>query len=198
MLSQIDPLAVKKRGAYDGTSMFNRGLDVNPFADMEEDTVIVERGGREVGRHSCCFTQPRLTIIGNDVDVVEGDKIFQLLPNGSRVEFDVEDVNYQSGLGGMDGCFAIELAKVRAKPKSATGTTTNHITIHGSTGIQIGDHNVQNLQVAMKEVLAAIESAHASLREKEEAKGLLSKFLEHPLVSAAVGAGLPAALGLVG
>lgn len=178
--------------------MFNRGLDVNPFADMEEDTVIVERAGREIGRHSCCFTQPRLTIMGNNIDVAEGDKVFQLLPNGTRVEFEVEDVNYLSGLGGMDGCFALELSKVRARPKKPTGTTTNHITIHGSTGIQIGDHNVQHLQAAMKEVLAAIESAHASAKDKAEAKGLLSKFLEHPLVSAAVGAGLPAALGLVG
>lgn len=178
--------------------MFNRGLDVNPFADMEEDTVIIERAGREIGRHSCCFTQPRLTIMGNNIDVAEGDKVFQLLPNGNKVEFDVEDVNYQSGLGGMDGHFALELSKVRATPRKPTGTTTNHITIHGSTGIQIGDHNVQHLQAAMKEVLAAIESAHASAKDKAEAKGLLSKFLEHPLVSAAVGAGLPVALGLVG
>ncbi len=146
--------------------------------------------------------------MGNNIDVAEGDKVFQLLPNGTRVEFEVEDVNYLSGLGGMDGCFALELSKVRARPKKPTGTTTNHITIHGSTGIQIGracstgiqigDHNVQHLQAAMKEVLAAIESAHASAKDKAEAKGLLSKFLEHPLVSAAVGAGLPAALGLVG
>ncbi|UPF04845.1 hypothetical protein MXB02_04185 [Pseudomonas mosselii] len=197
-MSGTDLLAVDMDCTYDGISMLNRGFYVNPFARMEKDTVIVERGGREVGRHSCCFTQPRLTIMGDNIDVAEGDKIFQLLPNGSRVEFEVDDVNYQRGLGRMNGCFELELAKVRAQPKRPAGTTTNHITINGSTGIQIGDHNVQHLQAAMKEVLAAIESAHASEKDKAEAKGLLSKFLEHPLVSAAVGAGLPAALGLLG
>ena len=74
--------------------------------------------------------------MGNNIDVAEGDKIFQLLPNGNKVEFDVEDVNYQSGLGGMDGHFALRLSKVSATPRKPTGNTTNHITIHGSTGFK--------------------------------------------------------------
>ena len=75
--------------------------------------------------------------------------------------------------------------------------TTNHINIHGSTGIQIGDHNVQSLEIALKDVLAAIEKAEVPLDEKEEARNRLNSFLQHPLVVAAVGGGVPAAIGLL-
>ncbi|MDD0998451.1 hypothetical protein M5G20_21640 [Pseudomonas sp. TNT2022 ID1044] len=113
---------------------------MNPFADMENDSVIVERDGTEIARYKCAFVEPKLTIMGDNVNIAEGDKLYQLLPNGSRVEYDVEDVSYRSGLDDMCGCFFVQLEKVRAKPRKSATSTTNHITIHGSTGIQIGDH----------------------------------------------------------
>jgi len=170
---------------------------MNPFADMENDTVVVERDGAEVARYKCCFVEPKLTIMGDNVDILEGDKLFQLLPSGKRVEFDVEDVSYQSGLDGMCGCVLVALEKVRAKPKPVATSTTNHITINSSNGIQIGDNNVQNLEIVMRDVLAAIDKADAPREEKEEARNRLHKFLEHPLVVAAVGAAVPAAIGLL-
>lgn len=91
----------------------------------------------------------------------------------------------------------LQLSKDAAIPKRAPSSTTNHINIHGSTGIQIGDHNVQNPQVAMKEILSSIDKADAPREQREEAKSQLNAFLFHPLVASAVGAGLTVALGLL-
>lgn len=189
-------LAWETRHSYDAITPAFRELKMNPFADMENDTVIIARQGEEVARYQCVFVEPKLTIMGDEVDVLEGDTLFQLLPNGKRVEFQVEDVSYRSGLDDMCGCFTLALEKVRAKPKRAVGSTTNHITINSSNGIQIGDYNVQNLEIIMKDVLNAIENADAPQADKKEARNRLQRFLEHPLVIAAVGASIPATLGL--
>jgi hypothetical protein len=171
---------------------------MNPFADMEKDTVIVERDGVEVARYMCIFVEPKLTVMGDDINIAEGDRLSQVLPNGRKVDFDVEDVSYQSGLDDMCGCVFVTLEKVRTKPKKATAATTNHITINSSSGIQIGNHNIQNLEIVMRDVLSAIEKADATPEVKAEARSRLQKFLEHPLVASAVGAALPAAIGLIG
>ncbi|WP_065910541.1 RIP homotypic interaction motif-containing protein [Pseudomonas sp. 58 R 12] len=89
-------------------------------------------------------------------------------------------------------------AHTTGSSRSALSTTTSKVvSIHGSTGIQIGDHNVQNLEVALNEMLASIDNADASKEEREQAKNRLNAFLAHPLVSAAVGASLPIAFGLL-
>ncbi|EKT4531418.1 hypothetical protein QEM33_004036 [Pseudomonas putida] len=165
-------------------------------ANSGKDVIYIERNGERQGPYKCRFASPKMSLFYKELDLEDGDTIVREL-HGKEQAYTVLEVGYSHGLGGIPPHYTVNLTKVTAiqvQPRTAT----NHITIHGSTGIQIGDHNVQHLQAAMKEVLAAIESAHASPKDKAEAKGLLSKFLEHPLVSAAVGAGLPAALGLVG
>ncbi len=68
----------------------------------------------------------------------------------------------------------------------------NTVTITGSTNVNniIGSNNT----LTLSELAKAIESADATPQEKEEAKTLLRKFLEHPLVSAIAGS----AVGLLG
>jgi hypothetical protein len=68
----------------------------------------------------------------------------------------------------------------------------NTVTITGSTNVNniIGSNNT----LTLSELAKAIESATATQQEKEEAKTLLRKFLEHPLVSAIAGS----AVGLLG
>ncbi len=54
--------------------------------------------------------------------------------------------------------------------------------------LQIGNGNTQyNIEIALNELKEKIEQADASQKEKNEAKSLLQKLLEHPLVSAIVG-----------
>lgn len=68
----------------------------------------------------------------------------------------------------------------------------NTVTITGSTNVNniIGSNN----KLTLSELAKAIESADATPQEKEQAKTLYRKFLEHPLVSAIVGG----AVGLLG
>ncbi|WLH67225.1 RIP homotypic interaction motif-containing protein [Pseudomonas sp. FP2309] len=161
------------------------------------DIIHIERNGTRTGPYRCMFSRPRLTLFYGELDICEGDKLLRSIP-GREETYTVELVDYhQSFDGDIPACYVVEISKDTAIRKPSQNTTTNHINIHGSTGIQIGDHNVQNLEVALKEVLASIDNADAPKEEREEAKNRLNAFLAHPLVSAAVGASLPVALGLL-
>jgi hypothetical protein len=48
--------------------------------------------------------------------------------------------------------------------------------------VQIGSSNVQDIAVHFEKLVAAINDSSAPSAQKEEAKSLLKKFLEHPLV----------------
>ncbi|KTB87179.1 RIP homotypic interaction motif-containing protein [Pseudomonas syringae] len=173
---------------------------MNPFSpEGGRDTIYLERDGHRSGPFKCNFGSKKFGLYYPDIDVSEGDKVIRIVPNKEEV-YTIHEVDYSSGLGGMSGIpphWTLSVTKDAAIPRSQPRTTTNHINIHGSTGIQIGDHNVQNLQVALREVLASIDKADAPREEREEAKSRLNSFLAHPLVAAAVGSGLPVALGLL-
>jgi hypothetical protein len=163
------------------------------------DTVYIEHDGHRHGPYTCAFSTKPLMLFYDRLNVDEGDKVIRLLHEKELI-YTVKEVDYYSGGGAHSRLaphYELTISKDSALPTSSLSTTTNHISIHGSTGIQIGDHNVQNLQVALKEVLASIDNADAPREDREEAKSRLNAFLEHPLVAAAVGAGLPVALGLL-
>lgn len=58
---------------------------------------------------------------------------------------------------------------------------------HGQAAVQFGSHNHQTIVVALQELVREIESGPGTSVEKAQAKGLLRKFVEHPLVTAVVG-----------
>ena len=66
----------------------------------------------------------------------------------------------------------------------SSGTTVN---IQNSHGIQIGDQNVQTITISIQALVDKINGTAASETEKVEAKTMLLKFLENPLVTAIVG-----------
>lgn len=66
--------------------------------------------------------------------------------------------------------------------------TNNHYTFNNSQGIQIGNGNSQQFQISLQQLIQGIDAAPGSDEQKKEAKNLLSKFLEHPLVTAVIGA----------
>ena len=169
----------------------------DPFTpEAGKDFVHIERDGTRIGKYQCMFSRPKLTLFYSEADICEGDKLIRAVP-GRDETYTVEMVDYHQGFDAdIPNFYTVEITKDTAMRKPMHSTTTNHFNISGSTGIQIGDNNVQHLQAAMKQVLASIEAADATPAEKEEARSMLNSFLSHPLVAAAVGAGLPAALGL--
>ncbi|MCI5219051.1 MAG: hypothetical protein D3914_07630 [Candidatus Electrothrix sp. LOE2] len=91
------------------------------------------------------------------------------------------------GIGKINvfGIDVVEGATTPAIKVEFVQHNNNTVTITDSTDVNniIGSNNT----LTLSELVKAVESADASPQEKEEAKSLLRKFLEHPLVSAIAG-----------
>ena len=68
------------------------------------------------------------------------------------------------------------------------------VNISGSTNVVVGDNNKQTITHHIFELSRAIDNTNAPSAQKEEAKSLLRRFAEHPLVAAVAGG----AVGLLG
>jgi len=89
---------------------------------------------------------------------------------------------------GKISAFGVDVIEGHAKPPiSITLDHSRHITVHGSSNVQIGNANIQDVSIQIEKIIAAIDSSPASETEKAEAKSLLKKFLEHPLVTSIAG-----------
>jgi hypothetical protein len=85
---------------------------------------------------------------------------------------------------GQGRGLSAKLGKNRSYELGATMHITN-LNIQGQA--QVGSGNVQNINNFLTQLHQQIENADAPTTQKEEAKNLLSKFIEHPLVSAILG-----------
>jgi hypothetical protein len=92
-----------------------------------------------------------------------------------------------------DGTDVVE--GTRASPISISFEGATMVTVRESQNVQIGNNNVQNITIQLKGLLNQIDNSSATLVEREEAKSLLKKFLDHPLVAAVGGAAIAKALG---
>ncbi|WP_421534526.1 hypothetical protein [Pseudomonas marginalis] len=168
--------------------------------DLGNDLVHIEHNGKRNGPYRCNFSTTPLRLFNGELEITEGDKIIRKV-HGQEFVYTIIEFDYYAGghsHARFDPHYELTITKDSALPKAPpTTTTTNNINISASTGIQIGDNNVQNLEVALKEVLASIDKADAPKEDREEAKNRLNAFLAHPLVSAAVGGALPVTLGLL-
>jgi len=71
-------------------------------------------------------------------------------------------------------------------------------TIYNQGPAQIGNHNTQNIEIVLKELIDKINDADVPDEQKREAKSRLKAFLEHPLVGTALGLGGSAIMALLG
>ncbi len=62
-----------------------------------------------------------------------------------------------------------------------------NIQVVNSSNVVIGNVNIQEFQVSVEKIVAAINNAGGSDAQKAEAKGLLRRFLEHPMVTSIAG-----------
>jgi hypothetical protein len=66
---------------------------------------------------------------------------------------------------------------------SITVTVDNSVNVQGSQGVQIGGQgNTQNVSLDVAKLINAIDSGTGTIQEKEEAKSLLRKLADNPLV----------------
>ncbi len=172
---------------------------MNPFARLMKDDVYLENSsGVRAGPYKTAFQNTKIQIFEKSLDAAEGDKVVRPLPNGKEDYFTVTEIEFSSGLSRIPAHYTLHISKDNAMSKTPNNaTTTNHINISNSQGIQFGNYNTQNLELAFNQLLEQINNSEASREQKEEAKSRLVSFISHPLVTAIVGATLPVALGLV-
>ena len=159
-----------------------------------KDTVFIEKSdGSRIGPFKTAVSGGSATIFDSKLDVNDGELLIRPLPNGKEEKYLILSAEYSPGLASIPPHFSLKLQKTTAvQPATSKHTTVN---INHSTGIQVGDNNVINIQNALNELIQKIESAPASQQDKAEAKSRLSAFLAHPLVGSVLGG---IAGGLVG
>lgn len=169
---------------------------MNPFAQIHTDDVcLVKKDGRRLGPYKTRMGSA-LNIYEPLLDVDEGDQLERRLPGGRVELYSIIECSYSSGLPGIAPHWALKVRKGPEKEKPLSQHTT--FNIHNSQNFQIGDHNTQHIEQGIADLLKRIEQSGAAHEEIEQAKGQIAKMLEHPLVSAILGSGVGALIGLAG
>lgn len=159
------------------------------------DTVYLERNGVRSAPLKCNVLVPDTVLFYSFLDVEEGDKLIREVPRKEEI-YTIRVVHFSRGLRNTPH-YTLTLSKDSAI-KDVPAPMSQVFNITGSHGIQIGNNNVQNFEIFVRDILSSIDQSGASPEVKDEAKGRLRAFLEHPLVSASFGAALPAIIGLLG
>ncbi|WP_445673883.1 hypothetical protein ACUDA6_07525 [Pseudomonas ceruminis] len=169
---------------------------MNPYSSMHTDSVwLVKADGRRLGPYNT-IVGSTATIFEPLLDVDEGDHLERSLPGGKVELHTIIGCNYSQGLPGIAPHWSLKLRKGPEKAKPQPQHNTFHI--HNSQNFQIGDHNTQHIEQGIADLLKKIEQSGASQEEVKQAKGQIAKMLEHPLVSAILGSGVGALIGLAG
>jgi len=85
---------------------------------------------------------------------------------------------------GQGRAISVEAAK---HTHPVTGSNIQIGALHSYGNTQVGDGNIQNVELVFSSIIESINKADSSDEEKDHAKRLLAKFLEHPLVQTAIG-----------
>lgn len=168
----------------------SRGLRVDVTVDFEKllkDVVYIEKAdGTRIGPFKTGVSEGSATIFDGKLDVNDGERLIRPLPNGREEVHLITSADYSPGMGNhIPAHYNLKLQKttaIRPEPAKHTNVTINH-----STGVQVGDHNVRNIQNAINELVQRIDSSSGSPQDKAEAKSRLSAVLAHPLVGSIVG-----------
>jgi hypothetical protein len=182
------------------TSALWKGNQMNPFARLQNDTVFIERAtGERSGPFKTAIGSKggfSASIFEASLEAEEGWKLIRPLPNGKEELFTILEVNYSSGLSTIPPHWVLKLRKESSLAAAPRPATT--INIANSSGIQIGDHNIQHIANGFIGLIEKIEASNAPQEEKEEAKSLLRGVLENPTVAAVLGSATAGALAILG
>lgn len=161
---------------------------MNPFANLHNETVYIEdASGTRLGPYKTKVASTSATIFGADVSFEEGWKLLREMPGNKEEVYVITGAHYSSGHAGIPPHWSLKLRKGSVLPKPIPQVQTQTFNISHSQGIQIGDHNVQNIANSLQGLIEKIEMSNASKEEKEEAKSTLEKLLGSKAVAAILG-----------
>ena len=157
------------------------------FSDMTKDKVfIVKTSGERLGPYNSALSPNSCTIFDKTLDVDHGDTIARPLPNGKEEHYTVLRADFREDFHGIPGGYDLKLQKEQQIHKTPS-SVVNNVSVTHSTGVQVGDHNIQNMQTAFIALERAIDAQSASPESKADAKAKLKALLQHPLVVAVLG-----------
>jgi hypothetical protein len=155
-----------------------------PIKDADRRAVILQRLYDERHVHPwIAFPLPEIS--SQEEQIIAGNICAQLQQAG-LIEWKTPAPGQPMGMAHITGR-GIDVIEGNAKSPIAI-TIDRRVTITGSRGhIQVGDSNVQDIRMNADKIVAAINSSTTTEAEKEEAKSLLQRVLENPLLSTLIG-----------
>ena len=159
------------------------------FDEMANESITITKSdGTRNGPYKASFSKNIMRVFGQEIDADDGDSVERPLPNGKIEYYTIEESTFIRGKSVMPDNWKLIVRKDTSLRPRGGAQTTNHINIHDSHGIQIGNHNVQHVKSVIDSLIASIESSDGTPEEKTEAKSRLQKFLSHPIVASTLGA----------
>lgn len=154
---------------------------------LARDEVFIEKAdGSKSGPHKASVSASAIIIFDASIDVDDGDHATRQLENGKTERYLINSADFHKGLGGIPASYQLKVTRTTAIPPSQP-KAGHQITINNSTGVQIGDHNVQHIQEVLAELAEKISNSSATADQKAEARSRLSAFLAHPATVAVLG-----------
>ncbi|WHP32823.1 hypothetical protein QMG90_07960 [Trabulsiella odontotermitis] len=148
-----------------------------------EEAFILKKDGSRKGPYKAKFAGDTVIINDKMADIDDGDFVVRLLPNKKEEHKEIyESEFYDVSIGSFGPHFQLTVGPKKLKQESSS----QHINIHGGN-VQIGNHNRQEITNSLETIFNIISNSNGTAEQKEEAKGLLRKFAEHPLVTSLAG-----------
>ncbi len=130
-----------------------------------------------------------------NVPDMEVSRILRQLEDSGLITWGFKDIG--TGLGsGQITSYGTEIIEGEAAPPIAITMIDNSIKVTDSSGVQIGQGNVQNVTLDIEKLMVAIDHSNVSEAEKTEAKSLLRSALENSTVMEVLGKAIKAAISL--
>ena len=153
---------------------------------LNDEIIIRKRDGSTTGPYKCSVQGDEIFIMQADVDVADGDSAERTLPNGKVESFAVLEAAFIRGLNSIPDSWTLHVRKDGSTRPDGHKTTNIHIA--NANAIQIGDHNRQQVSAVIQSLIHEIDRSDANLEQKKEAKSKLLEYLQHPAVTATLGA----------
>ena len=154
-----------------------------PIKDADRRAVILQR--LYDNRHARSWTGFPLPEIASPEEKIIAVNICVQLQQAGLIEWKTNSRGQPEGMARITG-LGVDVIEGNAKSPIAI-TIDRRVTITGSSHIQVGDSNVQDIHMNADKIVAAINSSAVTEAEKEEARSLLQRVLENPLLSRLIG-----------
>lgn len=168
------------------------------FDDLMNDSVQIEKGnGTVLGPFKAVVNGNKAQVALEEALIDDGDVLVRELPEGREQRYVIEDADYIKSPEEFSIASFYRLRLRKEGKQEAASSTNYNVNIQSIQGpAVIGSSNVQQVQMTIEAMVNHIDSAQASESQKDEAKSLLRKVLEHPIFAGVAAGATLSGLGL--